>query len=165
MEKSDLERLASVIMVLRHNSRNDLANLLSRATINFEEYDEGYDMLTGNEIALETAVIYAPFPDCMKLRELSPEDNQMVLEAICEIWPFQGGVFSRAVYKVEYRIDAEALSVQHPGLFPYGTGWPRVDRTWNEIERQLTTAATRRAIPRGGTPMQRGTDFSCKSCL
>ena len=142
MEKSDMERLASVIMVLRHENRNDLASLLSRATIDFEEYDEGYDMLTGNEIALETAVIYAPISDCMKLRELSPEDNQMVLDAVCEIWPSQGGVFSKAVFKIDYRIDPEAFDHHHRGLFPHETGWPRVDRTWNEIEKQLATAAT-----------------------
>ncbi len=102
-----MESLKAVNSILRYRNRNNLVNLLSRAFIDFEVFDEGYDMATGFPISLANAVIYAPIADYDQIRSLSEEDEQRILEAITEIWPYREG--DNAITGIIYRLDPESL--------------------------------------------------------
>ena len=103
-----MESLRSVNSILRYRNRNDLVNLLSRAFIDFEVYDEGYDMANGLPISLANAVIHAPIADYDQLRALREEDGQKILEAVTEIWPYSEED-RLAITGIIYRLDPESL--------------------------------------------------------
>ena len=79
-----MESLEAVNRVLRHRNRYDLTSLLSRASIAFD-VSSTYESLLFSMIT--TAEIYAPISDYDRLRALSQEDNERILDALLEIWP------------------------------------------------------------------------------
>ena len=102
-----MESLYAVGSLLRHRNRSDLANLLSRALVDFEVFDEGYDVVTGLPIALAKAAIYAPISDYDRLQSLTQQDSEVILQAVQEIWPYREG--DAAITGISYRLDPESL--------------------------------------------------------
>ena len=79
-----MESLENVCIVLTHRRRVDLANLLKRALVKFEESSTYGSYLSS---VLTTAEVYAPIGDCDQLRALSDEDKDAILQALLEIHP------------------------------------------------------------------------------
>ena len=130
-----MESLDSACNILRHKNRHDLANLLSRAFLDFEFVDIGIPIDNINaDIEIVDAAIFAPYTDCEHLRALSQEDCELVLECLREIWPYRGGFSSMAIRDVVYRVDPNAAEDERNDLFQSLTGWPRVDRTLDQHE-------------------------------
>ena len=102
-----MESLYAVGSLLRHRNRSELANLLSRALVDFEVFDEGYDVVTGLPIALAKAAIYAPISDYDRLQSLTQQDSEVILQAVQEIWPYRE--VDAAITGITYRLDPESL--------------------------------------------------------
>ena len=99
-----MEPLDAVSKVLYYRSRHSLANLLSRAFVEFE-ISSTYGSLHNSLIA--TAEIYAPISDYDRLRALSREDNDQVLDAVLEVWPPRENDIE--ITGVIYRLDPGSL--------------------------------------------------------
>ena len=126
-----------------------MANLLSRAFVDFEVFDEGYDVATGLPIPLAKAVIYAPISGYDRLKALSEEDSQKVLETVNEIWPYREGDI--AITGIIYRLDTESLqdAPDNPAdllqqldrlrniMVAVSTGGPRIDEVNTEYKETL----------------------------
>jgi len=99
--------LGSVCQILRYRGRSDLAALLSRASIRFEESDTFHSQVT-------LAEIHAPIEDYEQLRQLCQEDREAVLAAVREIWP--RGLNEPDIVSITYRLDSTSLQEEHdPG--------------------------------------------------
>ena len=98
-----VKSLKAVGKILRHRGSPALAKLLSRAFVDFEVSDT-YGRFLNSYIT--TVVIYAPISDCDRLRSLSREDDEQVLDAVLEIWPPEEDM---EITGVEYRIDPDSL--------------------------------------------------------
>ena len=137
-----MESLDSACNILRHKNRHDLANLLSRAFLDFEFVDIGIPIDNINaDIEIVDAAIFVPYTDCERLRTLSQEDCELVLDCLREIWPYRGGFSGMAIRDVVYRVDPNAAEDEPNDLFQSLTGWPRVDRTLDEIRTRLRVAS------------------------
>ena len=79
-----MESLNRVTKILRHRNCNNLADLLSRACV---EFDESNTYGSYFHSWLPTAEIYAPISDYDRLDALSSKDNKQMLDVILEIWP------------------------------------------------------------------------------
>ena len=148
-----MESLDSVGNILRHKNRHDLADLLSRAFLDFEFVDIG--ILVENidaDVEIVDAAIFAPYTDCERLRTLSQEDRELMLECLREIWPYRGGFSGMAVRDVVYRIDPNAAEDEPNDLFQSLTGWPRVGRTLDEIRTRLRVASNEEQFQAVGVP-------------
>ncbi len=99
-----MEPLDAVSKVLHYRSRHSLANLLSRAFVEFE-ISSTYGSLHNSLIA--TAEIYAPISDYDRLRALSREGNEQVLDAVLEVWPPRENDIE--ITGVIYRLDPGSL--------------------------------------------------------
>ena len=144
-----LEALKSVEAILRYRNRHDLAGLLSRALMEFEVFDEGYDMSTGSPIPLAKAVIHAPIADYDRLRALADQDTQQILDAVNEIWPYKEG--DSAITGIIYRLDPESLQEAPDNsvdllnqldhlrnvMIAVSTGGPRIDEVNAEYKEAL----------------------------
>lgn len=104
-----MESLGDVASLLRHRGRHDLAKLLSQATVEFFEIDEAYTIPNGLPVAIGRAVIYAPISDYDLLGSLSQQDNQQILEAVQEIWPYEEQAGDIAINEIGYRLDQSSL--------------------------------------------------------
>ena len=137
-----MESLDSVGNILRHKNRYDLASLLSRASLDFKYVDTGF-LIGGADGVVEmvNAAIFAPYIDCQRLRALPQEDRELVLDCPREIWPYRGGFSGMAIRDVVYRVDPHAVEDGPNDLFRSLTGWPRVDRTLDEIRTRLRVAS------------------------
>ena len=68
-----MESLDSVGNILRHKNRHDLANLLSRAFLDFEYVDIG--ILVENidaDVEIVDAAIFAPYCHCVVVQRFCP---------------------------------------------------------------------------------------------
>ena len=99
-----MQSLEAVIRVLRHRNRYDLASLLSRASISFDVSSTYGSFLFS---MITTAEIYAPISDYDRLRALSREDDERILDALLEIWPPRA--HDMEITGVTYRLDADSL--------------------------------------------------------
>ena len=137
-----MESLDSVGNILRHKNRYDLASLLSRASLDFEYVDIGF-LIGGADGAVEmvNAAIFAPYIDCERLRALPREDCELMLECLSEIWPYRGSFSGMAILDVVYHVDPHAVEDGPNDIFQSLTGWPRVDRTLDEIRTRLRVAS------------------------
>ena len=137
-----MESLDSVGNILRHKNRYDLADLLSQAFLDFEFIDIGILVENINaDVEIVDAAIFAPYTDCERLRALAQEDRELMLECLREIWPYRGGFSSMAIRDAVYRVDPNAAEDESNDLFRSLTGWPRVDRTLDEIRTRLRIAS------------------------
>ncbi len=135
------DSLTEVCAILRYNNRHDLASLLTYADVHIEVYDFGYALSGDGDVFFANAVVYAPISDVNRLRSLEPGDNNAVLDAIRELWPFDetGGTY---INHLQYRIDTSSLRDEPLTLFNSPTGWQRVDRSMDRLRQQLITAST-----------------------
>ena len=137
-----MESLDPACNILRHKNRHDLASKLARSSLDFEYVDMGF-LIGGADGVVEmvNAAIFAPYADCERLRTLSQEDRELMLECLREIWPYRSGFSSMAIRDVVYRVDPNAAKDEPNDLFQSLTGWPRVDRTLDEIRTRLRVAS------------------------
>ena len=79
-----MESLDAVCELLIHRKREDLAQLLSQATIDYELNDIGF---AGeyDTVAFVSAVIFAPIPVYEKLQVLNSEARQFIHDAVTEV--------------------------------------------------------------------------------
>ena len=117
--------------------------------MDFEVFDEGYDMSTGFPIPLAKAVIYAPIANYDWLRALSEQDCQQILGAVNEIWPYREG--DSAIMGIIYRLDPESLQEAPDNsddllhqldhlrniMIAVSTGGPRIDDVNAEYKEAL----------------------------
>ena len=99
-----MESLDAVSRVLRHRNRHDLADLLSRAFVDFD-VSTTYGSLLFSLIT--TAEIYAPISDYDRLRALPRADSERILDAILEVWPPRSR--DMEITGVIYRLDPDSL--------------------------------------------------------
>ena len=104
MDERQRTSLDRVRRILQHRNRLHLANLLSRAYLWFDETTNygnfWHSMLT-------TAEVYAPISDYDRLKTLSREEQECILNAILEIWPAREG--DMEITSVVFRLDPDSL--------------------------------------------------------
>ena len=141
-----MESPNALIGVLRYRNRQDLADLLLHAFIDFEALNEGFD--------LARVAIYAPIANYDQLRALSNDDNQVILDTVHDIWPYREGDI--AITEIIYRLDPESLleGPDNPDdllqkldrlrniMVDVSTGGPRIDELKNEY-REIHLRLTR----------------------
>ena len=79
-----MESLEGVRKLLRFRNRPDLAHLLKRSLITFDESDSYGSYLYSR---LTTAEIYSPIEEYDQLSKLGDEDRQAVLNVLLEVYP------------------------------------------------------------------------------
>ena len=94
---------------LRYRRRQDLSQLLARATVEFLTTDFGFPVSTDVTVAITRAVIEAPISDYERLTTLSKEDNEQIHLAIQEVWPYEEQEGDMVVTEVGYRLDLDSL--------------------------------------------------------
>ena len=62
-----MESLETVVSLLRHRGSRELANLLSRAELDFIGIDEGFTLHGDNMVTIAKAMIVAPISDYDRL--------------------------------------------------------------------------------------------------
>ena len=102
-----MESLERVIQFLRLRNRHVLANLLLRAHVSFD-VSTSYGSHLFSKITM--AEIYAPLPDYDRLRALSSEDEQRILDALLEIWPPRAR--DMEINGVTFKLDPDSLMDQ-----------------------------------------------------
>ena len=153
-----MQSLEAVVRLLRYRNRQDLADLLSRTYVTFDVSTTSgsiiYSMIT-------MAEIHAPIGDYERLRKLSQEDNDRILDALREIWPPQED--DTEITGITYRLDQDSLDhatgdtdgllQQIDGLrnvmIAVSTGGPRIDSVNAKYKRdhlQLTEQLKDRGI-------------------
>lgn len=107
------------------------------------------------------AEIYSPLSDYDRLRALSTEDNQRILDALLEIWPPRAN--DMEITNVTYRLDPDSLMDQRDDteellqqadrlrsiMIEVSTGGPRINTLnpeYKEIYSQLTQQLEERGI-------------------
>ena len=82
-----------------------MARLLARSSIDFDvsnQYGSYWNSL------LTTAEIHSPLSDYDRLKMLTDEENNLILETIHEIWPPREG--DMEIVNIEYRLDMNSLA-------------------------------------------------------
>lgn len=163
-----MESLEHVASLLSHRGHRSLANLLSSAVVEFVEIDQEYDYQTQTAVVLAEAVIHAPISDYDRLKALSKEDKQLILEAMQEIWPNGELEGDLAIVEVGYRLDRDSLrddsydgdevlqllqNLRHM-LIEVSTGGPRIDdvneeykECYFQLNAELEVLGLRNPIP------------------
>lgn len=108
-----MESLESVSRILRRKNRHDIATLLVRAHVVFEKSVPHINLPFAS---VTTAEIYAPMSDYDGLNALSRIDEELILEAISENWPFL--VNDREKAYIIYRLDPDSLNRGFDPEFP-----------------------------------------------
>lgn len=158
-----MESLDTVVKVLRHRNRHDLADLLTRADVRFD-VSTTYGSLLFSKVT--TAEIYAPISDYDRLKALSRQDNEAIFDAILEIWPprSEDMEITHVVYRLdpdaveEAQDDAEDLLEQVDRLrnimIAVSTGGPRIDTVnsqykanYTQLTEQLEARGLQNPIP------------------
>jgi hypothetical protein len=99
-----MESLQGISAILRYRGHANLANLLARSSIDFDvssQYGSYWNSL------LTTAEIYAPLSDYDRLKTLSDQENDLILETIHEIWPPREE--DMEIVDIAYRLDKDSL--------------------------------------------------------
>ena len=150
-----MESLEDVVAIIRHEGRQDLSALLVQAYVDLEYLDTGFSMTSDAEFHLYNANIFAPISDCRKLRELSDEDQGIILGALQDAWPATeaGGMIIRSI---TFSINKDSLSDDLTHLFANPVGWQRVDRTMDRIRELLNTASTEEQFQEVGVLCREG---------
>ena len=97
--------LDGLIRLLRHRNRYYLADLLARS---YAQFDVSSTFGSYWNSVLTTAEIYAPVADYDRLRALSREDNECILDAFLEIWPPRENDIE--ITNIVYRLDPDSLT-------------------------------------------------------
>ena len=138
-----MESLRAVARILRLKCRHDLADLLGQASLEFEFVDLGFPLDNIDaDVEIVDAAILAPYMDCEQMRALPNDDISLLLDSIREMWPYRGGFQGTVIRDLVFRIDPGSLDDGPEDIFGSLTGWPRVDRTMDEIRSRLQEAST-----------------------
>lgn len=136
----DSQPLARVSSLLRRQGSVGLSRLLANATVDFEWYDEGYPLDGSPEITLVSAVVNAPGSDYDKLRSISSDDSNEILEAIRAVWPSNDD-YPELIYRISFQLDAQSLDEEPLILLQETVGWSHIDDTLNAILARLAMAS------------------------
>ena len=98
-----MDSLNPVRDLLSHRKRQDLAELLTCARIDFEYVDTGFSLQNESVTALVNAVVYAPISTYDQLLALLDEDEGMIWDAIADVWPNVEG--DQAIVRRKVRLD------------------------------------------------------------
>src|SRR5438874_6664162 len=101
--QSEEDVLAGVTELLRHRNRHDLAQLLQRAWLIFEESNQYGSRLFSK---LTAAHIHAPIEDYERLRSLSEYDQTEIVNTLREIVPPRD--HSMEIASIDFVVDASA---------------------------------------------------------
>ena len=132
-----MESLESVRAILRHRSRQDLADLLDHSNV---DYDESTQYGTQLFSRLTTAEIYSPIEDYDRLRNISQANRKAILSAFLEIYPPRA--YEMEINWIEFRLDSTKLKepclnndsliieveAQRSLMISVSTGGPRIDQ-------------------------------------
>lgn len=136
-----METLSDVVVILRHEGRQDLAALLADAYVDLIFQDLGSPFSGEGEFYFTHAAISAPIWAWKSLRVLPKADNEVILDALREAWPFNeaGGT---VIQSVSFNVDRDSLKENIELLYTQPIGWQRVDRTLDRVRQLLMTAST-----------------------
>ena len=101
---SMLKSAEKISEILRRDSRSELAKLMDRATIDF---DEPSSLISYVSNPITTAEVYAPMLEHVRMRELSQTDIDRLLDAIQETWPYHTS--GMRIERLVFRLDASPL--------------------------------------------------------
>ena len=138
-----MEPLDSACNILRHKNRHDLANLLSRAFLDFEYVDIGIPIDNINaDIEIVDAAIFAPYTDCERLTDTVTRR----LRAGSRLSEGDLALSRRLFKHGDTEMSCTGLTRTRPKMNPMtfssrSTSWPRVDRTLDEIRIRLRVAS------------------------
>ena len=136
-----MDSLADVVAFLRNDNRQDLAALLAGAQVDFEYIDTVFSITSAEtEFHLVNAAIFAPMVAYRQLRELPKEDEEVILNALREVWP-ASAAGGEMIHTVSYNVDKDSLRDDLTLLFESPIGWQDVDRTVGRIRELLTIAS------------------------
>ena len=158
-----MESLRAVRSVLRYRDREDLAQLLARATVDFLPIDYGFTSSFTATVEITKAMIEAPISEYECLTMLSGEDNQQIQVAIQEVWPYEEREGDMVVTEVGYRLNLDSLEdgsgdteevlqqLDHlrSTMISVATGGPRIDDVnaeYKEDHARLTQQLTARGL-------------------
>lgn len=96
-----MESLSAVVRILRHRSRSDLADLLSRARVDFDKSSS----FGRYSFFLTTVEVHAPIAEYDQLRSLPQADKDTIFNAILEVWPT--GTDEMDIRSLDYRVDPD----------------------------------------------------------
>ena len=95
--------------LLVYRKRQDIADLLADAVIEFEYVDFGMSLQNDTITELVNAAVYAPISAYDQLLALSSEDSGLIWSAIEDVWPNVEG--KQAVIGYNYRLRTETSAV------------------------------------------------------
>ena len=104
-----MESLDAVCELLIHRKREDLAQLLSQATIDYKLNDIGFDG-EYDTVAFVNAVIFASIPVYEKLQVLNSEASQFIHDAVREVCYAKHGR-GQYIQDIDYSFVAESLTL------------------------------------------------------
>ncbi len=104
-----MESLEGITALLTIRGRRDLGNLLSKARVEFLTVDEGFTLNQWNMVTIVKAQLVAPISDYDRLIGLSDEDNDVILGALQEIWPYEEQEGDMMITRIGYRLDPDSL--------------------------------------------------------
>ena len=137
-----MDSLADVVAFLRNSNRQDLAALLAGAQADSQYIETVFPMSSAEtEFHLMNAAIFAPMAAYRQLRELSKEDEGVILNAFQEVWP-ASAAGGEVIHTVSYNVDKDSLRDDLTLLFESPVGWQDVDRTMDRVRELLTIAST-----------------------
>ncbi len=104
-----MESLNPVCDLLIHRKRQDIADLLAEASIEFEYLDMGFSLQHDTITDLVHAAVYAPISAYDQLLALSSEDSGLIWSAIEDVWPNVEG--KQAVIGYDFRLWTKSSAV------------------------------------------------------
>lgn len=140
-----MDSLENVRKLLRFRNRHDLAYLLKRSLISFDESDSYGSYLYSR---LTTAEIYSPIEEYDQLSKLKDEDRQAILDVLLEIYPPRPHDIE--IHHIEFRLDTSTLSedfnetdevvkdieAQRNLMIAVSTGGPKINTVNNEYKQR-----------------------------
>jgi len=99
----DNEDIKTLIKILKFKGREDIANLFEGSVGEIQESGQYGSYLFS---VLSTFIIFAPLEKYYKLKELSKEEQKLILDSILEIYPPEA--YSPEIISVEFRILQES---------------------------------------------------------
>lgn len=150
-----MESLSDVVVILRHEDRQDLAAMLADAYVDLVFQDVAYPMTSEGEFYLTHAAIYAPIWAWKSLRKLPDADDKVIHDALQEAWPANeaGGTI---IQSVSYSIDKDSLRENTTLLYTKPIGWQRVDRGMDRVRQLLMAASTEEQFQELGVVCREG---------
>ena len=133
--------LRNVAVVLRYRDQKELADLLSRATVDFSE-ETPLNWYDGSVSQYIRATVHAPIDEYDRLVSLRQQENDEILGVIQELWPAEQQESGLPVSEVIYRLDQSSLQERYDNvqesllrqlddlrttLIGVATGGPRID--------------------------------------